>query len=333
MFGRRSLLTLVTVFLLLCFCLFLICFQKKNNYFNFWVKKRNEAKINDLKNKIILKVKKEAPKFYIPPQDAYLDPVFCAIPGYNGICVDLEKTLKKTFKLNKNIQDINNLKIYWVYKEIEPKITLYDLADSAIFKGNNNKKAVALMFNVAWGTEYIEQLLEILENENVKATFFLDGSWLQNNVSLAKRIVYYGHEIGNHGYSHPLMSKVSNERIEREINKTNELIKNILGLKCYLFAPPAGDYDERVVKIAKKHSMLTILWTTDTIDWKKSSFPEIIVERVRDNLGAGHLILMHPTFRTVKALPLVIKVIRQRGLLPIPVSDVLSSKRLSFPSY
>lgn len=268
------------------------------------------------------KIEKEAAIQYIKPIDARIDRVWKAIPGLNGREVDIEATLSKTLKQK------NQQKIAWVYREIPPKISLDDLGAQPIYRGNENKKAAAIMVNVAWGTEHLPKMLEIFQKEQVKATFFLDGSWLSKHPEEAKKIIEAGHEIGNHAYSHPSLSQMTRDRIIREIEKTQTLIQETLGVRSKWFAPPAGDFNRQVVEIAQQYQMKTVLWTVDTVDWKKSSSPAMMIQRIEQNIAPGNLILTHPTDRTVEALPQIIRAVKKKGIKLGTVGDVLSSKRV-----
>lgn len=271
---------------------------------------------------IVEQIKKEAPKHYIAPVDARIDPVWKAIPGLNGRKVDLEATIHRTLKQ----KDKN--KIQWIYREIPPDVQLNDLGPAPVYRGNENKQVAGLMVNVAWGSEYIPEMLRIFKQEKVKATFFLDGSWLKKNPGMARKLIEEGHEVGNHAYSHPLMSRIGTGKIEEEIGRTQSLIQETLKVKSKWFAPPAGDYDGRVLKMAEQFEMNTILWTLDTVDWKKSVSAEMMVTKVEKGIGPGTLLLTHPTDRTVKALPGIIQAGKNKGLKWMTVSEVLSSKRM-----
>jgi probable sporulation protein (polysaccharide deacetylase family) len=272
------------------------------------------------KETIQQQVKQEAPHKYIKPIDARIDHIWKAVPGYNGREVDIEATVQKTLRHPSK-------QIAWVYREIPPHISLDELGPLPIYRGNEQKRVVALMVNVAWGTEYLPGMLDILAQANIKATFFFDGSWLAAYPMEAKRISQAGHEIGNHGYTHPMMSQVSQARMVREISRTQALILQTLSIRSKWFAPPAGDYNQHVVNVAHAQNMKTILWTVDTIDWRKSSTPTLIVQRVEQRITPGSLILSHPTDRTVAALPQIIRVVQEKGLRFGTVSDVLSTKR------
>ena len=263
-----------------------------------------------------------AKKIEEPSIDARIDRVWQAIPGYNGIQVDRERSLH----FSKEVGHVNLHTL--ILQEIEPKVSLSDLPPHPIYRGNPKKPMIAFMVNVAWGTEHLEQMLSIFNQYQVKATFFLDGKWLKEQEKMAKKILAHGHEIGNHAYSHPDLRKLSVERIREEIVKTEELI-NKLGTASRFFAPPAGAYDQRVVQIAHEQQMYTILWTLDTVDWQKPS-AETIVDRILPNLENGSLILMHPTAPTVEALPRLIEGALEKELLPVTVSELISPSRSFF---
>ncbi len=255
------------------------------------------------------------------PINARIDPIWKAIPEYNGRKVDIEATMKKTG--NRPVIKEKDL----VFRETSPEIQLDDLEPAPIYRGNPRKPMIAFMVNVAWGNEYIPQMLEIFNRYGVRSTFFLDGSWLQKNVDLAEAIVRQGHEIGNHAYSHPDMSRLSEQDATDQIVKTNLLIQQKLKVKAKWFAPPSGAYNNRVVTIADRLGMKTILWTLDTVDWKKPH-PQTIIERLVPQLDHGVLILMHPTESSVRALPALIESAQKKGLIPGTVSEVISPKRI-----
>ncbi|WCK52847.1 polysaccharide deacetylase family protein [Aneurinibacillus sp. Ricciae_BoGa-3] len=258
----------------------------------------------------------------IAPINARMDPIWKAIPGYNGLTVDEAATLANMRQAGKWDQK----KI--VYKETPPSIQLEQLDIAPVYRGNPEKPMVSFMINVAWGNEYLPKILRTLAQANVKATFFLDGSWTKKYPEEANKIVQAGHEIGSHAYSHPNMSKISNARIEDEITRTNAVIQEATGITPTLFAPPSGDFDDRVVEAAARYQMKTILWTADTVDWRKPS-SEQWFRTVAPKIGNGVLILMHPTESTADTLPRLIEYIRAKKLSIGIVSETLSSKRVT----
>lgn len=273
---------------------------------------------------LLKEIQAEAVKRKEAPINAKVDRVWKAIPGYNGREVNIERT----YELAK--EKPPGSPIPYVYKEIEPEITLEELGAHPIYKGNSRKQMAALMINVAWGNEFLPSMLETLKKENVQATFFLDGSWLKKNVDMAKEIQAQGHEISNHGYSHKNMSELSRQEATQEIVKTEQLLKKELGVNNTLFAPPSGDFDQETVQIAHELGLKTIMWTLDTIDWKNPGAARIN-QKIRKQMEPGFLILMHPTSSSREALPEMIQIIKSKGISLGTVSDVLSSKRVPEP--
>ncbi|WP_090574213.1 polysaccharide deacetylase family protein [Paenibacillus sp. OV219] len=267
-------------------------------------------------------IETEAQKKRVAAVDASLDRVWKAVPGYNGLEVDVEKT----YLLMKNAPE--NVPIRYVYKEVEPKVSLDSLGRYPIYKGNPNKPMVALMINVAWGNEYIPTMLATLKKENVKATFFLDGSWLKKNADVAKLIQADGHEISNHAYTHPNMSQLDRRSAYNQIAKTEALLKSSLQVTNKWFAPPSGDFNQMTVDVAAEQGLKTVLWTLDTVDWRHPPAYSII-RKVRIRVEPGSLILMHPTDSTSSALEGIITAIKQKGLRLGTVSETLSSKRVA----
>jgi probable sporulation protein (polysaccharide deacetylase family) len=267
------------------------------------------------------RIRQAAERIKEAPVDARVDPVWKAIPGYNGLEVDMDRTLA----LNRSKPRSEPLKL--VMREVEPDVQLEDLGAHPIYRGNPKKNMVGLMINVAWGDEYLPGMLDVLQANSVPATFFFDGSWLNKHLDTAKQICAAGHECSNHAYSHPNMSELSRARQTEEIMKTERLLRDELGVHNRLFAPPSGDYNQMTVEVAYELGLHTVLWTIDTVDWKKPD-PAWIVRRISSQLEPGSLILMHPTESSSKALPDMIRVIIERGYMLGTVSEVLSSERI-----
>ncbi|KOR89960.1 polysaccharide deacetylase family protein [Paenibacillus solani] len=272
---------------------------------------------------LLSQIEAEAAKSRIEPIDARVDSVWKAIPGYNGLEIDIEATYKAASSKKRKAGDA----IPFVYRQIPAKVTLDNLGEQPIYRGNPNKPMVSLMINVAWGNEFLVPMLNTLDAENIKTTFFLDGSWLKKNPDLAAEIMKRGHEIENHAYTHPNMSRLSRERAEMEIKKTQDLLKESLGVENKWFAPPSGDFNQQTVSIAHARGLKTVLWTLDTVDWKHPA-PEAVIQKISTKVEPGFLILMHPTDSSSQALKGMIDGIRAKGLQIGTVSQTLSSERI-----
>jgi probable sporulation protein (polysaccharide deacetylase family) len=264
---------------------------------------------------------KNASTYEIPPSNAKIDEVWKAIPGYNGITVDIEASYKNM----KKIGTFNEKKL--VYKQTEPSVHLNDLTPSPIYRGHPDKPMVSFIINVAWGNEYLPEMLATLKKHQVKASFFLEGRWVKNNPELAKMIVSAGHEVGNHSYTHPDMKRISAAQTRDQLLKTNEVIEAATGKKSIWFAPPSGSYRDETVTIAAEFKMKTVMWTVDTIDWQKPS-PNQLINRVISKISNGSMVLMHPTESTAKSLDTLITRIEEEGLKLGTVSDLMSEERI-----
>ena len=281
------------------------------------------AKLKPAERELYERIVREAKALRAEPIDARNDPVWKAIPGLNGLEVDIDATFRKAAAQGATEP------IPFVFREIPARVTLDDLGPLPIYKGNPRKPMVALMINVAWKEENLPDMLRTLREENVKATFFLLGAWLKDHPEEAKAIAAEGHEIGNHAYWHKTpLSLLSAAAVRKEIADTQQLIKETLGTDSALFAPPAGDYSGETVRIAAELGLRTILWTLDTIDWKEPP-PASIVRKIRLRAEPGSLILMHPTESSRRALRDVIREVKSRGLALGTVSETISPSRLS----
>jgi peptidoglycan-N-acetylglucosamine deacetylase len=273
------------------------------------------------KSSLLLQIQEQAENFEVPAEDAKIDPVWKARPGYNGLKVNIDASYKKMKKSMKFDQE------KLVFEEVSPKIHLNDLPPAPIYKGHSDKSMVGLLINVAWGNEYIPDMLSTLKENKVYATFFLEGRWVKENPDLAKMIAEAGHEIGNHSYTHPDMRTISSTKAKVELEKTTKVIEGTTGKSVKWFAPPSGSIRDEVVKIADDMNLGTIMWSIDTIDWQKPR-PSVIVQRVTSKLHNGALILMHPTQSTASALPILIHEIKEKNLRLGTVTNVLKEERI-----
>ena len=189
-----------------------------------------------------------------------------------------------------------------------------------LYHGNLSNKNISLMINVYMGTEYIVPIIEILEQYNAKATFFVGGSWVVKNSDILSKIDCAGHEIGNHGYWHKDHKNLNQDQNQNEMFLTHEIVKNTIGKDMLLFAPPSGSYSQTTLKVASNMGYKTIMWTKDTIDWRDQDI-DLIYERATKNHNGGDFILMHPTKSTVDALENIVRFYINNGYKLTTVSE------------
>ncbi len=297
-------------------------FVVNNQYTNRYVSvlAKNSSYVAGHSDALYEEIKTKAPTYEIAPKDAYIDRVWKAIPGYNGLSVDVESSYQKMKKKGK----FNEKQL--VFKEISPKVHLRDLPPTAVYRGNPEKPLVAFAINVAWGNEYIPRMLEVLKKHNAEATFFLEGRWVKENPTVAQLITAAKQEVGNHSYTHPDMARLGTNAITNEIRKTNSVILATTDQKVEWFAPPSGSFRDEVVNVASKLGLGTIMWTADTIDWQKPP-KDVLINRVMKKIDNGTIVLMHPTAPTAESLDELLTKIKASGRKVVNISTLLDEKR------
>ena len=195
-------------------------------------------------------------------------------------------------------------------------------SENAIYRGNTENKNVSIMINVYGGTEYIDGMLTVLNDNNVKATFFIGGCWADKNSQVLIKIKESGNEIANHGFMHKDHKTLSYARNQEEILVCEKVVETICGVKTALFAPPSGSYNNTVLKASADLGYKTIMWSKDPIDWRDQD-NSLIYSRATKNAKNGDLILMHPTQCTLNVLDSVIKYYKQNGFSVVTVSENL----------
>ena len=213
---------------------------------------------------------------------------------------------------------ILSLVVYVIYNKTEETFN-----SDVYYQGNVDDKVIAFACNVDWGNEFIQPMLDIFKDNDIKITYFVTGKWAEKNKDILKTIYEDKHEIGNHGYNHADYDKLSYDRNKEEIMKSHDIIKEVLNIDSKYFAPPSGAYNENTVKASKDLGYELILWSIDTIDWRKDSVKDIIVKRVTEKAHNSAIVLMHPTAETVKALPEIINYLYQNGYKIGTISNVI----------
>lgn len=181
---------------------------------------------------------------------------------------------------------------------------------------------VSLMFNVYWGTDVVYRILDILDEHEAKATFFIGGCWADDNVVCVREILSRGHELGNHGYFHKDHSALSEAENTEEISNCNRFILLTTGKEMTLFAPPSGAYGKASLAACETLGMKTILWSRDTIDWRDKN-SALIYTRATKDIKGGEFVLMHPMEETADALGDILTYYKTCSLRAVTVSENL----------
>jgi len=194
-----------------------------------------------------------------------------------------------------------------------------------IYCVETNKKQVSISFDAAWGADDTDKLLQILKENNVTATFFLCGYWVDKYPQEVKKIALAGHDLGNHSDTHPHMSKLSLEQIKNELMSVHEKVKTLTGINMHLFRPPFGEYNDNVITASEQTNYYTIQWDIDSLDWmEKGKDHEINQVLNHKHLGNGSIILFHNDAKyTPEVLDTIIKGLIAKGYEIVPISDLV----------
>ena len=196
-------------------------------------------------------------------------------------------------------------------------------SDGVYYNGNTDSDMISLMFNVYQGSEYVLDIMDSLDQYGVKATFFVGGSWADDNTEVLREIASRGHELGNHGYFHKDHDKLNAAENRQEIYLCGELVRALTDAQIKLFAPPSGAYSPTTVEVAKELGYKVIMWSKDTIDWRDHD-EQLVFSRATQKASGGDLVLMHPTKHTAAALPAVLEYYKEHSLHAVTVSENIS---------
>ena len=170
------------------------------------------------------------------------------------------------------------------------------------FIGNTEEKKIYLTFDAGYENGYTPAILDALDKHNVKATFFVVGHFLETNKELTKDILKRGHTIGNHTYSHPNMSSISDMvSFEKELSKNEAIYKEITGEEMPKFyRPPQGKFSEENLKMSKELGYKTIFWSLAYVDWNVDKQPdnEESIKLLCSRIHPGAIVLLHNTSKT-----------------------------------
>lgn len=204
--------------------------------------------------------------------------------------------------------------VYDVFNPIPP---------DAVFKVDTGEHAVALTFDVVWEPTEVERILDILDRYQVRATFFLAGSWIRKNPDLAREIALRGHELGQHTQNHPRMEELSDEEIAKEFDQMEESMAEELNMQSGLFRPPYGELEERTLAQARERGYKIIVWSINPHDWLDPGIDKI-VSRVVTKVHKGAIITLHTSStQGTEALPMIIQGLKMQGYRILPVGELL----------
>ncbi len=189
---------------------------------------------------------------------------------------------------------------------------------------------VAMTFDDGPSAELTPRLLDMLKARHLKATFFLIGKNVEAHPEIVRRILAEGHEIGNHTWDHPQLSKLTDEQTREEIVKTQDAIQTACGITPTLLRPPYGALNKpQHTWIPKELKVNVIYWSVDTEDWKRPG-PETITRRVLEGARPGAIILQHDIHeQTIEAMPAALDGLIAKGYHLVTISQLIAMESAS----
>ena len=194
-----------------------------------------------------------------------------------------------------------------------------------IYSVEREDKVISVTFDASWGGDKTLKILDLLDEYNAKATFFLVGIWVDKYPELVQEIARRGHEIGNHSDSHAHFTQISDSQIRQELDSCSDKIETLTGVRPTLFRPPYGDYNSKVITVVRDEGYEAVQWSIDSLDWKNRGVDDL-VKRATTNVQPGDIILFHNDSQyIVEALPAILQFYQSQGFDMIPAKDILLS--------
>lgn len=195
----------------------------------------------------------------------------------------------------------------------------------------SDDKFVALTFDDGPSKATTPEIMSILNENSIKATFFVLGSRVKAHPDIVLSLKKSGHEIANHSYSHPKLPEGSASSIAKELEETNDELAK-LQIEPKWFRPPYGSFNATVKTVAFENDMHSILWSLDSKDWKRPS-AEVLKQRILSKVESGEVILLHDIHKsTLKALPGIIDALKARGYTFVTLTEWYNKLQSRSPS-
>ena len=213
------------------------------------------------------------------------------------------------------------------FSAIAAELIIAETASSATADPKEEKAACALTFDDGPGN-YTEQLLDLLKERHIVATFFVLGEQVMRRPQTVRRIAAEGHEVDNHSFDHPNLKQLSYSRQKAEIEKADRALRE-LGIVPKYFRPPYGSYNASTVRAAADNNLILVLWTDDALDWKYHSMRalEAHLERHLQRKVRG-IYLFHDLHRsTVAAMPGILDDLTAHGCRFVTLSEYTEERK------
>lgn len=237
----------------------------------------------------------------------------------------------------------SNEPIHWGFKRStnhEPPYAGKKLDDilkkhGAYYLGDTSKKDIYLTFDNGYENGYTAKVLDVLKKHKVLATFFVTGHYLKEEPELVKQMVNEGHIVGNHSWHHPDLTKVSDERLKKELDSVSERVEELTGQKGTIYLrPPRGIFSERTLALSRKYGYQNVFWSLAFVDWKidQQKGWKYAYDNIMKQIHPGAIILLHTVSKdNAEALDQAIQDLKKEGYRFKSLDDLMLEKAIEHP--
>ena len=194
---------------------------------------------------------------------------------------------------------------------------------AALVKGDLDKKAIALTFNISWGEEKVYEILKSLEKHKVRATFFVSGEWAERHPQIVDEITEHGHELGMLGYRYKNYLEQEISQVRKDILYAKEVFRKLGYEHIDYIRPPSGIFNEEIVDLAKSLELDVVHWSIASKDWENPGVEAIVKEVL--NAEKGDIILFHASDvakQTADALETIIPHFMSKNYSFVTISEL-----------
>ncbi len=211
-----------------------------------------------------------------------------------------------------------------VAEEYEVEVLAGKRRELPVYNVERPDKRIALTVDAAWEDDKTPFILEELDRQGIKATFYLCGFWADKYPEHVKEIHSKGHELGNHSNTHPHMNRLDDKKIQKELKDFDNKVEKLVGQRCKTFRAPFGEYNDLVITTVRDMGYIPVQWNIDTVDWKEERSAQTILDSVLPKLKPGSIILCHNNgFKIKEYLPELIQAAKAQGYEFVTISELL----------
>ncbi|MBM7573052.1 polysaccharide deacetylase family sporulation protein PdaB [Aquibacillus albus] len=217
---------------------------------------------------------------------------------------------------------------FFLWVEGESSFSVFSSKDhpAALSRGSEDDPNIALTFNISWGNEMVEPILQKLKDHNVQATFFLSGEWVERHPGIVKKIEEDEHEIGMMGYRYKSYIKQEKEQIRKDLIKAKDIFGKLGYPDTNLLRTPSGHLNKEIIQLAEHQGYKVIQWNVNPRDWENPGTQNII-DHVMENTSNGDIILLHASDsvkQTPKALDTILPGLKNKGFEFVDITELIS---------